>query len=75
MKKLLDSYEPYYILNDLYVTDYCVWLQAVSSETISLLTVELEKVCNGRERTGKRGERERERERERKSGREREREK
>uniref|UniRef100_A0A1X7UJM9 Protein SHQ1 homolog n=1 Tax=Amphimedon queenslandica TaxID=400682 RepID=A0A1X7UJM9_AMPQE len=25
VKKLLDSYEPYYILNNLYVTDYCVY--------------------------------------------------
>ena len=27
VRQLLNSLEPYYILNNLYITEYCVWIQ------------------------------------------------
>ncbi|XP_034389481.1 protein SHQ1 homolog isoform X2 [Cyclopterus lumpus] len=35
--------EPAYILNDLYITDYCVWIQRVKSKKMSALAVTLQK--------------------------------
>lgn len=35
--KLLSNDEPRYILNDLYISDYCVWLQSISNERLSAL--------------------------------------
>lgn len=28
IRDILNSYEPYYILNNLYITDYAIWLQS-----------------------------------------------
>ncbi|KAL0978649.1 hypothetical protein UPYG_G00173400 [Umbra pygmaea] len=36
--KVFRENEPAYILNDLYVTDYCVWIQRVKSKKITALT-------------------------------------
>eukprot|EP00057_Strongylocentrotus_purpuratus_P020296 XP_011674770.1 PREDICTED: protein SHQ1 homolog [Strongylocentrotus purpuratus] len=35
--KLLSNDEPRYILNDLYISDYCVWLQSISNERLAAL--------------------------------------
>ncbi|XP_031701508.1 protein SHQ1 homolog isoform X2 [Anarrhichthys ocellatus] len=35
--------DPAYILNDLYITDYCVWIQRVKSKKMSALAVTLQK--------------------------------
>ena len=42
--QLLNSSEPYYILNNLYITDYCVWLQHSSPQTLHSLAQELSQV-------------------------------
>ncbi|KAK3581255.1 hypothetical protein CHS0354_032981 [Potamilus streckersoni] len=34
----------HYILNDLYITDYCVWIQSASKKRIESLSVALEKI-------------------------------
>ncbi|XP_068450423.1 protein SHQ1 homolog [Clinocottus analis] len=35
--------DPAYILNDLYITDYCIWIQRVKSKKMSALAVTLQK--------------------------------
>ena len=42
--QILNSAEPYYILNNLYISDYCVWIQHVKSEVIQSLADDLDKV-------------------------------
>uniref|UniRef100_A0A3P8QX23 Protein SHQ1 homolog n=2 Tax=Astatotilapia calliptera TaxID=8154 RepID=A0A3P8QX23_ASTCA len=49
LKCLLDIHrvfrenEPAYILNDLYITDYCIWIQRVKSKKVADLAATLEK--------------------------------
>ena len=57
VRSLLNSSEPYYILNNLYVTDYCGWIQSTSHNSISSLSAELEKVRERKERVREREER------------------
>uniref|UniRef100_A0A3Q3WWP4 Protein SHQ1 homolog n=1 Tax=Mola mola TaxID=94237 RepID=A0A3Q3WWP4_MOLML len=51
LKCLLDIHQvfrendPAYILNDLYITDYCIWIQRVKSKKITALAVSLQKAC------------------------------
>ena len=42
--QLLNSSEPYYVLNNLYITDYCVWMQHTSPHTLHSLAEELSRV-------------------------------
>ena len=42
IRQLLYSGDDHYILNDLYITDYCVWIQSVRSE--SKLFVQLREI-------------------------------
>ncbi|XP_063953508.1 protein SHQ1 homolog [Lytechinus pictus] len=42
--KLLSNDEPRYILNDLYISDYCVWLQSISNERFSDLEQQIGEV-------------------------------
>uniref|UniRef100_A0A3Q2XUJ3 Protein SHQ1 homolog n=1 Tax=Hippocampus comes TaxID=109280 RepID=A0A3Q2XUJ3_HIPCM len=50
LKCLLDIHQvfrqndPAYILNDLYVTDYCIWIQKIKSKKLSALAAALQKV-------------------------------
>ena len=57
VRSLLNSSEPYYILNNLYVTDYCGWIQSTSHNSITSLSAELEKVRERKERVREREER------------------
>ncbi len=41
----LNSSEPYYVLNNLYLTDYCVWVQTASVRQIQSLADDLDEVC------------------------------
>lgn len=41
---LNESGDSRYIFNDLYITDYCIWLQSVKSKTLESLVSALEKV-------------------------------
>ncbi|XP_059186060.1 protein SHQ1 homolog [Centropristis striata] len=41
--KVFRENEPAYILNDLYITDYCIWIQRVKSKKVSDLAVTLQK--------------------------------
>uniref|UniRef100_A0A4W5NIP6 Protein SHQ1 homolog n=1 Tax=Hucho hucho TaxID=62062 RepID=A0A4W5NIP6_9TELE len=42
--KVFRENEPAYILNDLYITDYCVWIQRVKSRKVTALADPLRKV-------------------------------
>ncbi|XP_071816381.1 protein SHQ1 homolog [Apostichopus japonicus] len=42
--RLLSEDDPRYILNELYITDYCVWLQGQPQEKIQKLALSLDKV-------------------------------
>lgn len=42
--RLLGADEPHYILNELYITDYCIWLQAQPHKKIKLLASAVDKV-------------------------------
>ncbi|XP_072308002.1 protein SHQ1 homolog [Eucyclogobius newberryi] len=50
LKCLLDIHrvfrenEPAYILNDLYITDYCIWIQRVKSKKLTALASALQKI-------------------------------
>ena len=44
VRQIFNLTEHHYILNDLYVTDYCVWVQHCSSCLIQSLAKELDKV-------------------------------
>lgn len=44
IRQILNSAEPYYILNNLYISDYCVWIQHVKSEVIQSLADDLDKI-------------------------------
>uniref|UniRef100_A0A3P9K3E0 Protein SHQ1 homolog n=1 Tax=Oryzias latipes TaxID=8090 RepID=A0A3P9K3E0_ORYLA len=41
--KVFRQNEPAYILNDLYITDYCVWIQGVKSKKVGSLATALQK--------------------------------
>ncbi|XP_037638377.1 protein SHQ1 homolog isoform X1 [Sebastes umbrosus] len=41
--KVFRENEPAYILNDLYITDYCIWIQRVKSKKMSALAATLQK--------------------------------
>lgn len=41
--KVFRENEPAYILNDLYITDYCIWIQRVKSKKVADLAATLEK--------------------------------
>ncbi|XP_067935579.1 protein SHQ1 homolog [Watersipora subatra] len=36
--RLFNNNEPYHVLNDLYITDYCTWIQTVSNDTLMSLS-------------------------------------
>ncbi|XP_022080311.1 protein SHQ1 homolog isoform X2 [Acanthaster planci] len=42
--RVLAADEPHYLLNELYITDYCVWVQTLSHNKITSLTEALKKV-------------------------------
>ncbi|KAF6732315.1 SHQ1-like protein [Oryzias melastigma] len=42
--KVFRENEPAYILNDLYITDYCIWIQGVKSKKVESLATALQKV-------------------------------
>lgn len=50
LKSLLEVYtlfnmsEPRYVLNQLYIRDYCIWIQRVPDSKIKSLSVALDKV-------------------------------
>ncbi|CAI8047920.1 Protein SHQ1 homolog, partial [Geodia barretti] len=44
IRRILNSSEPYYVMNNLYITDYCVWIQRASSRHIQNLALELKQV-------------------------------
>ncbi|XP_064632861.1 protein SHQ1 homolog [Lineus longissimus] len=48
----LNTSDPYYILNDIYITDYCIWLQGVSEKRLSSLTRSLTKIKVEKEDVG-----------------------
>ncbi|XP_074646856.1 protein SHQ1 homolog [Tubulanus polymorphus] len=58
LKCLLDIHqilchsESYYILNDLYITDYCVWIQSASVKKLDSLTRSLMKVKMDKDEVG-----------------------
>jgi len=37
---------PYYLLNQLYIEDYCVWIQKMSAENVKTMTIALEKAVS-----------------------------
>lgn len=37
LRRLLDQSEPRYLLNQLYVDDYCVWIQRAADDTLRSL--------------------------------------
>ncbi|XP_069020878.1 protein SHQ1 homolog [Embiotoca jacksoni] len=41
--KVFRANEPAYILNDLYITDYCIWIQRVKSKKVASLAATLQK--------------------------------
>ncbi|KAL4668640.1 hypothetical protein H8957_016226, partial [Semnopithecus entellus] len=42
--KIFQENDPAYILNDLYISDYCVWIQKVKSKTLAALAEALKEV-------------------------------
>ncbi|XP_077385890.1 protein SHQ1 homolog [Festucalex cinctus] len=42
--KVFRQNDPAYILNDLYITDYCIWIQKIKSKKLSALATALQKV-------------------------------
>ncbi|XP_061641105.1 protein SHQ1 homolog isoform X3 [Phyllopteryx taeniolatus] len=42
--KVFRQNDPAYILNDLYITDYCIWIQRLKSKKLSALAAALQKV-------------------------------
>ena len=44
VRRTLNQTEPFYVMNDLYVTDYCIWVQKASPKQIRQLAVELDEV-------------------------------
>lgn len=44
VKEIMQGYELNHILNDLYITDYCVWIQTSNVKILELLTEELSKI-------------------------------
>jgi protein SHQ1 len=44
VRGILNSAEPYYIMNNLYISDYCVWIQKASAKQIQNLALELNQV-------------------------------
>ncbi|GAB1598247.1 protein SHQ1 homolog isoform X1 [Argonauta hians] len=42
IKELMQEYNVHYILNDLYITDYCVWVQTVCRNRLESLATELQ---------------------------------
>ncbi|XP_061179082.1 protein SHQ1 homolog [Saccostrea echinata] len=49
---ILNGSYPRYILNDLYITDYCVWIQNVSDKRLRSLASTLEKIQISKEDSG-----------------------
>ncbi|KAB7498414.1 Protein SHQ1-like protein, partial [Armadillidium nasatum] len=49
---MFNNYEPYYILNQLYITDYCVWIQTIKEEKLKKLTDALKQVSIAKEELG-----------------------
>lgn len=41
IKREFNNSEPYHVLNDLYITDYCVWIQAVSHNALQSLSEQI----------------------------------
>lgn len=58
LKRLLETYaifnecDPNYVINDLFIKDYCIWIQKANSKTISSLAVALENVKITKENVG-----------------------
>lgn len=44
IRKILNNAEPFYILNNLYITDYTIWLQSASVRQVQRLADELDEV-------------------------------
>ncbi|XP_049589724.1 protein SHQ1 homolog [Syngnathus scovelli] len=42
--KVFRQNDPAYILNDLYITDYCIWIQKIKSKKLSALATALQKI-------------------------------
>lgn len=41
MKKSLSMHESMYLIDRIYITDYCIWIQSASTKTISSLASQL----------------------------------
>lgn len=50
--ELFDSSEPRYLLNQLYITDYCIWIQSASDNKLRKLTSALQKMYISKEDVG-----------------------
>ncbi|KAL5460557.1 hypothetical protein EMCRGX_G034009, partial [Ephydatia muelleri] len=44
VRRTLNQTEPFYVMNDLYITDYCVWIQKASTKQIQKVASELHEV-------------------------------
>ena len=42
--KVFTSTEPYHVLNNLYITDYCIWIQRSTPSVFDSLAVEIDQV-------------------------------
>ncbi|XP_069141108.1 protein SHQ1 homolog isoform X2 [Argopecten irradians] len=52
IRELLTHRYPYYILNDLYITDYCVWIQTASDKRLASLTDALAQISVKKDMVG-----------------------
>ncbi|XP_038045317.1 protein SHQ1 homolog [Patiria miniata] len=50
--RILAADEPRYILNELYITDYCVWVQSLSHDKIASIAAALKKVKISKSKIG-----------------------
>lgn len=44
LHKTFNSTEPYYFINNFYITDYCIWIQSTKSSVLDSLADEIEQV-------------------------------
>lgn len=44
VQRTLNQTEPFYVMNDLYITDYCVWIQKASPKQIQKIAAEMDEI-------------------------------
>ena len=44
VRQTLNQTEPFYVMNNLYITDYCIWIQKASPKQIQKIAAELDEV-------------------------------